>query len=1041
MKTRRTMKRVLSLLLCVLMFATLLPSFTFADLSAPALVGVTADGNGLLVEWSAVSGADSYRVYRKTGSSKWSTLGETSGTTYKDTSAAAGTTYTYTVRCLVSGVVSSPYDTIGVSGAWTKATAGWLATPKLVSATASKTSITVKWEEVSDAASYRVYRKTAKTGWTAIANVPSGTDNYEDTSAAPGTEYIYTVRCLNSSSEVCSDYNTTGVKAKINAAEAAKLDTPELIGASAEGSGLRVSWNAVSGAEGYRVYRKSGSGSWAKVVDVNSSTTSYLDNTAKSGTKYTYTVRCLNSSGAVCSDYNTTGVSGSWSASNTGSLTAPVLDKVEAKVDGVEFSWNAVSGADGYRIYRKTGNGGWITLAEVSSSETSYLDTTAKNNTEYTYTVRCLSSGSVSSGYDSTGKKIRFFDTPELVSAACTEDGITVKWGAVSGAPKYLLYRGLSPTEYKRLATVSGTSYTDTAADPGTEYYYTVRVFSADEKTFLSDFDHAGVSATFIGKVEVSSLRNVVDGVEIKWETITGATKYVIERKSGSGEFKVIGDDTGDFFIDTTAVSNTGYVYRVYAVDGSDKVFGTFDSEGMSIIYYATPVLVEAVQQGSGVLVTWEEVEGLQYFNVYRKVNSGNFIALAKGVTGTSYLDTTVVSGVDATYTVRGVSADGEVLSDYDHTGILCHAPTFYAAPVLDAAVSSVDGILFTWQEVDGVSKYRVFRKDNTKTSWEDIADVAGTEYLDLDVASGGTVKDGGTYTYTVACLDSSDQLASEYNTTGVSATYYMVPVMVSASNEVGGVKVLWEAAAGVGSYAVYRKTGSESWKQIASGVSGTSYIDSTAKSAGHYAYAVASMVGGKIVSEHEVPGVDTTFYAAPTLASAANTETGVKVKWNAVDGVDSYRVYKKVNNKGSWIAVGDVSGDTELVDNGVVSNNTYTYTVRCLEGSTVVSDYNKTGISVVYLSAPELVSAVGGTKSVKVTWKAVDGATSYLVYRKTAADSNWSYVATVNGGGVTTYTNKNLNAQYTYYYTIMARNADGVTSSYNSTGVSATTK
>ena len=92
MKNGRTLKRVLSLLLCVLMFATLLPSFSFADLPAPVLGTAAADGNGITVTWSAVTGADSYRVYRKTASTKWITLGETAGTSFHDSTAAAGTT-------------------------------------------------------------------------------------------------------------------------------------------------------------------------------------------------------------------------------------------------------------------------------------------------------------------------------------------------------------------------------------------------------------------------------------------------------------------------------------------------------------------------------------------------------------------------------------------------------------------------------------------------------------------------------------------------------------------------------------------------------------------------------------------------------------------------------------------------------------------------------------------------------------------------------------------------------------------------------------
>ena len=64
---------------------------------------------------------------------------------------------------------------------------------------------------------------------------------------------------------------------------------------SASSSGVTVRWSAVPGAAGYRVFRKSGSGSWA-VVAYNVTSTSYTDRSAESGTSYTYTVRAYRGS-------------------------------------------------------------------------------------------------------------------------------------------------------------------------------------------------------------------------------------------------------------------------------------------------------------------------------------------------------------------------------------------------------------------------------------------------------------------------------------------------------------------------------------------------------------------------------------------------------------------------------------------------------------------------------------------------------------------------------------------------------------------------
>ncbi len=69
----------------------------------------------------------------------------------------------------------------------------------------------------------------------------------------------------------------------------ANVGTPTLTGTSPTKSGIKVSWNSVSAASGYAVYRKTSGGSWTMLGTTAS--TSYTDTTAKNGTTYYYTVR------------------------------------------------------------------------------------------------------------------------------------------------------------------------------------------------------------------------------------------------------------------------------------------------------------------------------------------------------------------------------------------------------------------------------------------------------------------------------------------------------------------------------------------------------------------------------------------------------------------------------------------------------------------------------------------------------------------------------------------------------------------------------
>ena len=119
-----------------------------------------------------------------------------------DKSVAAGTTYSYTVKSLVSGTWSG-YDAAGVSAT---------TAPILKSAAASSGQITVQWNAVSGASKYAVYRKTQGGSWTLLTTSVIGT-SYTDKSSdlKAGTTYSYTVKALVSGS--WSGYDASGVSA------------------------------------------------------------------------------------------------------------------------------------------------------------------------------------------------------------------------------------------------------------------------------------------------------------------------------------------------------------------------------------------------------------------------------------------------------------------------------------------------------------------------------------------------------------------------------------------------------------------------------------------------------------------------------------------------------------------------------------------------------------------------------------------------------------------------------------------------------------
>ena len=354
------------------------PSTPGAQLDTPELSSVTNTAKGVTIKWGKVTGAEKYRVYYKT-TGKWKKLTDTKSTSYTWTKAQSGMKYTFTVKCMSADgkTATSEYDKTGKS-------ITYFAQPKLSSVKNTATGVTIKWGKVTGAAKYRVYYKTTG-GWKKLTETKS--TSYTWTKAQSGMKYSFTVASLSSTGKTASAYDTTGKSITY-------LAQPKVSSVKNVEGGVTIKWGKVNGAAQYRVYYKT-TGSWKKLTDTKS--TSYTWKKAKSGTKYSFTVQSLSSTGKTVSTYDTTGKSITY-------VAAPKLSSVKASGTSVTIKWGKVTGATKYRVYYKT-TGGWKKLTETT--KTSYTWKKAKSGVKYTFTVCCIDSkGNATSAYDTKGKAV-----------------------------------------------------------------------------------------------------------------------------------------------------------------------------------------------------------------------------------------------------------------------------------------------------------------------------------------------------------------------------------------------------------------------------------------------------------------------------------------------------------------------------------------------------------------------------------------------------------------------------------------------------------
>lgn len=238
-------------------------------------------------------------------------------------------------------------------------------------------------------------------------------------------------------------------------------------------TGIKLTWNKAAGAEGYKIYRKNGSSGYTRIRTLtNAQTVTVSDSSAKSGTTYSYKIVPYNS--------NVDGKETAVSIFRIGDTKVTTTNVAE----GIRVSWNKASGVNGYNIYRKTANGGYVRIKVVKAYVNAYTDRGVRSSSVYTYMVKPYKGSNTGT---CTTSKITYIKTPKA-AAGVVKNGIKVKWSKVSGAKNYRIYRRTSSGKWTTLKTVTArtSSLTDTKAKKGVTYLYSVRALNGKTYSAMS---------------------------------------------------------------------------------------------------------------------------------------------------------------------------------------------------------------------------------------------------------------------------------------------------------------------------------------------------------------------------------------------------------------------------------------------------------------------------------------------------------------------------------------------------------------------------
>ncbi|MFE7446775.1 PA14 domain-containing protein [Streptomyces chartreusis] len=273
---------------------------------------------------------------------------------------------------------------------------------------------------------------------------------------------------------------------------------------------------------GYRVYRRlKDTSTWKKLTTTTA--TSYTDTPPPTGQTYYYEIRAADRAGNESTGTADRPVS-------TPDRTAPATPSGVAATSaqpGIKVSWNAVPEATEYLVHRRweyDGENPVVRVAKVTA--TSWLDTTARENLEYSYWVTAVDTVGNASA-KSPGVYVARGDwapsAPIGVTATTTSGGVALTWKPATtpvteDLSRFRIYRNGRFVEELRAGQ---TSYTDGNVRHSTAYTYTVTAVDTLGQESTASAPATGTApATGLAPAAVRGLSGAMDGydIELRWQ-------------------------------------------------------------------------------------------------------------------------------------------------------------------------------------------------------------------------------------------------------------------------------------------------------------------------------------------------------------------------------------------------------------------------------------------------------------------------------------------------------------------------------------------
>ncbi len=663
---------------------------------------------------------------------------------------------------------------------------------------------------------------------------------------------------------------------------------------------VRVSWDQVTGATHYQVYRASAATGTKAAVSPWQAGTNFDDTTAAGGSAYYYWVKAATDSlGNGASDF---GAFDSGYSAVVPSAPSEVVASDGTEVGVVQVTWKASSGAARYEVYRDG--------TKIGSTANLQFDDVPGDSSVHPYMVKAWNVCGTGPASKSDGGNAGIICPQISLLTGKTPGTLSNNYSGWVGM-RFMV--GSNPLLVRALGRI----YIN-----GNTQAHELRLIQATTKATAASVLWTASGGTD-GQIHYAPLAAPV--------TLSDKTEYYLVSKETAG-----GDS---FYGENTAVSTTAVVRVISSIEsenGSTWASGATSGRGkygpVSLMYCGpSNQLLPPIEVSAGegtfsdkVSVSWKAARGATNYQVYRALSpEGTKMEISSWQPETSYDDTTATPGVTYYYWIKAAAdSSGSQASDFSapHIGSRALPPLTPPGGVAASDGRWIDRVRVTWDAVAGATHYQVFRAES-----EAGIKTAITPWQPMDAYDDTATAQGSTYYYWVkASADGNGGRASDFSRadTGRRALGALNPVTgVSATDGAfcALVRVTWNQVVGATNYQVFRASSASGTKTaISPWQAANSYDDTTATPGSEYHYWVKATLNGSDAGSSEFSLSDTGYAGmapqAPTgvKASDGTFVNAVRITWNASPGATGYEVYRDGTLVGSPAGspYDDVPGD-----------------------------------------------------------------------------------------------------------------------------------